>query len=119
MKRSHLGTTGRGPEPEEAAVELAFTGGYVDFLTCWPDNYWPVARDSPCPSSPAAVSRGMEEEAEAHLRVLDAREESLMKQVWLEVRTAWFRLKNAIDSLPVFRLARRVRPNAERLAEER
>ncbi len=37
----------------------------------------------------------------------------------LEIRTAWFRLKNAIDSLPVLHLEEEYTRNATRLAEER
>ncbi len=37
----------------------------------------------------------------------------------LEIRTVWFRLKNAIDSLPVLHLQTEYARNATRLADER
>src|SRR5260370_9475635 len=62
---------------------------------------------------------GKEEEAEAQLHGLESREESLKQQVALEIRTAWFRLKNAIDSLPVLHLQTEYARSATRLADER
>jgi outer membrane protein TolC len=39
--------------------------------------------------------------------------------VALEIRTAWFRLKNALDSIPVCHLETEYARNAARLADER
>src|SRR5260370_20694791 len=62
---------------------------------------------------------GKEEEEEGQRHGLESREESLKQQVALEIRTAWFRLKNAIDSLPVLHLQTEYARDATRLAEER
>jgi outer membrane protein len=78
-----------------------------------------VATTAASPSDRPAGIEGQEEEAEAHLHGLDAREESLKQQVALEIRTAWYSLKNAIDSLPVLHIQTEYARNAARLADER
>ena len=100
-------------------LNLAFSGGYARFTNVLARQLLSGGAGLALPLFTGGRIEGQEEEAEAQLRVLDAREESLKQQVSLDIRTAWFRLKNAIDSLPVLHLQTEYARNATRLADER
>jgi len=100
-------------------LNLAFSGGYARFTNVLARQLVAGGAGLVLPLFTGGRIEGQQEEAEAQLRVLDDREESLKQQVALEIRTAWFRLKNAIDSLPVLLLGTEYARSAARLAEER
>jgi outer membrane protein TolC len=100
-------------------LNLAFSGGYARFTNVLARELVAGGAGLALPLFTGGRIEGQEEEAEAQLRVLDDREEASKQQVALEIRTAWFQLKNAIDSLPVLHLETEYARNAERLAGER
>jgi outer membrane protein len=100
-------------------LNLAFTGGYARFTNVLARQLLAGGAGLVLPLFTGGRIEGQEEEAEAQLHGLESREESLKHQVALEIRVAWFRLKNAIDSLPVLHLQTEYARNATRLAEER
>jgi outer membrane protein len=100
-------------------VNLAFSGGYARFTNVLARQLLAGGAGLALPLFTGGRIEGQEEEAEAQLHGLESREESLKQQVALEVRTAWFRLKNAIDSLLVLHLQTEYARNATRLADER
>ncbi len=100
-------------------LNLAFSGGYARFTNVLARQLLAGGAGLALPLFTGGRIEGQEEEAEAQLRALESREESLKQQVALEIRTAWFQMKNAIDSLPVLRLQTEYARNAERLAAER
>ncbi len=100
-------------------LNLAFTGGYARFTNVLARQLFAGGAGLVMPLFTGGRIEGQQEEAEAQLRVLDDRAESLKQQVALEIRTAWFRVKNAIDSLPVLLLGTEYARSATRLAEER
>src|SRR5713101_2989220 len=100
-------------------LNLAFSGGYARFTNVLARQLLAGGAGLALPLFTGGRIEGQEDEAAAQLRVLEAREESLKQQVALEIRTAWFRLKNAIDSVPVLHLQTEYARNATRLAHER
>ncbi len=100
-------------------LNLAFTGGYARFTNVLARQLVAGGAGLALPLFTGGRIEGQEEEAEAQLHGLESREESLKQQIALEIRTAWFRLKNAIDSLPVLQLQTEYARNATRLADER
>ncbi len=100
-------------------LNLAFTGGYARFTDVLARELLAGGAGLALPLFTGGRIEGQKEEAEAQLRVLDSRQEGLKQQVTLEVRTAWFRLKNAIASLPVLRLQTEYARSAARIAGER
>jgi outer membrane protein TolC len=100
-------------------LNLAFSGGYARFTNVLARQLLAGGVGLALPLFTGGRIEGQEEETEAQLRLLDAREESLKQEVALEIRTAWFQLKNAIDSLPVSHLESEYARNATRLADER
>jgi outer membrane protein len=100
-------------------LNLAFSGGYARFTNVLARQLLAGGAGLALPLFTGGRIEGQEEEAEAQLHGLESREESLKQQVTLEIRTAWFRLRNAIDSLPVLHLQTEYARNATRLADER
>lgn len=100
-------------------LNLAFTGGYARFTNLLARELLAGGAGLAMPLFTGGRIEGQEEEAEAQLRVLEAREELLKQQVGFEIRTAWFRLENAVESLPMLRLQSEAAGNAARLADER
>ena len=100
-------------------LNLAFSGGYARFANVLARQLLAGGAGLALPLFTGGRIEGQEEEAEAQLHGLESREESLKQQIALEIRTAWFRLKNAIDSLPVLHLQTEYARNATRLADER
>lgn len=100
-------------------LNLAFTGGYARFTNVLARQLLAGGAGLALPLFTGGRIEGQEQEAQAQLGVLEAREDSLKQQVAFEIRTAWFRLKNAFDSLPVFRLQSEYARSAARLAGER
>jgi outer membrane protein len=100
-------------------LSLAFTGGYARFTNVLARQLLAGGAGLVMPLFTGGRIEGQEDEAAAQVRVLEDREESLKQVVALEIRTAWFRLKNAVDSLPVLHLQTEYARNAERLAAER
>ena len=100
-------------------LNLAFSGGYARFTKVLARQLLAGGAGLALPLFTGGRIEGQEEEAEAQLHGLESREESLKQQVALEIRTDWYRLKNAIDSLPVLHLQTEYARNAARLADER
>ncbi len=100
-------------------LNLAFTGGYARFTNVLARQLLAGGAGLAMPLFTGGRIEGQEEEAEAQLHGLESREESLKQQVALEIRTAWFRLRNATDSLPMLHLQTEYARNATRLADER
>jgi outer membrane protein len=100
-------------------LNLAFSGGYARFTNVLARQLLAGGAGLALPLFTGGRIEGQEEEAQAHLQMLESREESLKQQVALEVRTAWFHLQNAIDALPALHLQAEYARNAARLADER
>ncbi len=100
-------------------LNLAFTGGFARFTNVLARQLVAGGAGLALPLFTGGRIEGQEAEAGAQLHGLESREESLKQQIALEIRTAWFRLKNAIDSLPVLHLQTEYARNATRLADER
>ena len=100
-------------------LSLAFSGGYARFTNVLARQLLAGGAGLALPLFTGGRIEGQEDEAEAQLHGLESREESLKQQVALQIRTAWFQVKNAIDSLPVLHLAAEYARNAARLADER
>jgi outer membrane protein len=100
-------------------LNLAFTGGFARFTNVLARQLVAGGAGLALPLFTGGRIEGQEAEAGAQLHGLESREESLNQQIALEIRTAWFRLKNAIDSLPVLHLQTEYARNATRLADER
>ncbi len=100
-------------------LNLAFSGGYARFTNALARQLLAGGAGLALPLFTGGRIEGQEEEAEAQLHGLESREESLKQQVALEIRTGWFRLRNATDSLPVLHLQTEYARNATRLADER
>lgn len=100
-------------------LSLAFTGGYARFTNVLARQLLAGGAGLALPLFTGGRIEGQEDEAQAHLQMLESREESWKQQVALEIRTAWFHFQNAIDSLPALRLQTEYARNAARLADER
>jgi outer membrane protein len=100
-------------------LNIVFSGGYARFADVLARQLLAGGAGLALPLFTGGRIEGQEEEATAQLRVLESREEFSKQQVALQVRTAWFELKNAIDSLPVLHLQTEYARNATRLAAER
>ncbi len=100
-------------------LSMVFSGGYARFTNVLARQLVAGGAGLSLPLFTGGRIRGQEEEVEAQVRFLESREQSLRQQVALEIRTAWFHLKNVIDSLPVLHLQTEYARNAFRLANER
>jgi len=100
-------------------LNLAFTGGYARFSNVLARELLATGAGLALPLFTGGRIEGQEEEAQAQLRSLESRQESLRQHVSLEVRSAWSRLKNAIDARPMLQLQVQAARTAVRLADER
>lgn len=104
---------------KKPVLNLAFSGGYARFTNILARELLAGGAGLALPLFTGGRIEGQEQEAEAQLRVMDNREEALRQQVALEVRTAWFELKNAVEALPSLRQSIEYARSALRLADER
>jgi outer membrane protein len=100
-------------------LNLAFSGGYARFTNILARELLAGGAGLALPLFTGGRIEGQEEESEAQMRVLVSREESLKQRVALEIRTAWFGLKKALDAVPVLRLEMEYARSALRLTAER
>jgi outer membrane protein len=100
-------------------LNLAFSGGYARFTNVLARELLAGGAGLALPLFTGGRIEGQEQEAEAQLRVLESRDESLRQSVALEVRTTWFGLKKAIDVLPMLSQSTEYARSALRLADER
>jgi outer membrane protein TolC len=100
-------------------LNLAFTGGYARFSNVLARELLATGAGLALPLLTGGRIEGQEEEAQAQLRSLESRQEWLRQHVSLEVRSAWFQLKNAIGARPMLQLQVQAARNAVRLADER
>jgi outer membrane protein TolC len=100
-------------------LNLAFSGGYARFSNVLARELVATGAGLALPLFTGGRIEGQEEEAQSQLRSLESRQESVRQRLALEVRTAWFRLKHAIDARPMLQLQVQVAGNAVRLANER
>lgn len=100
-------------------LNLAFSGGYARFTNVLARELLAGGAGLVFPLFTGGRIEGQEQEAEAQLRNVESREESLRQQVSVEVRSAWFVLKKAIDALPVLSSETEYARSAVRLATER
>src|SRR5439155_18705513 len=100
-------------------LNLVFSGGYARFTNVLARQLLAGGAGLVLPLFTGGRIEGQEEEAAAQLRFLESREESLKQQIALELRTAWFELKNGIDAVPVLHVQTEYARDAARLAGER
>lgn len=100
-------------------LSLVFSGGYARFTSVLARQLLAGGAGLAFPLFTGGNLEGQIEQAEARLRLLDARLDDLRQQVALETRTAWFRFENALESLPVHKFQAEYARTAARLARAR
>ncbi len=101
------------------SLSLAFSGGYARFTNVLARQLLAGGAGLVLPLYTGGSIEGRIEESEARLRRLDARLEDLLQQVGFETRSAWFRLQNALQTIPVEKLQTEHARQATRLARAR
>jgi outer membrane protein TolC len=98
---------------------FVFSSGYARFSTLLARELTASGAGLLLPLFTGGRLEGQIEEAQAELAAVSSREELLKEQILYEVRAAWLKLQDAIDSLPVLDSEVAATRSAVRLASER
>ena len=100
-------------------LALAFSGGYARFSNLLARQLLSGGAGLILPLFTGGRIEGQIDEAQAQLQIAESRVEDSRQQVALEVRTAYARLQNALESIPALRQQAEASQQALRLASER
>ena len=97
-------------------LSFSFSGGWARFAPLTVSKLLAIGTGLHLPVFTFGRLEGNIEAAEARLRTLDNRYEDLRQQIVLETRTSYYRLENAIESIPVRQVQTEASGEAVRLA---
>ena len=100
-------------------LSFFFSGGWARIAPLTASTLLAIGTGLQLPVFTFGRLEGNIEEAEARLRVLDKRFEDLRQQIVLQTRTSYYRLENAIESIPVRQVQTEASSEAVRLARAR
>ena len=100
-------------------MSFFFSGGWARIAPLTASKLLAIGTGLQLPVFTFGRLEGNIEAAEARLRVLDERYEGLRQQIALETRTSYYRLENAIESIPVRQVQTEASGEAVRLARAR
>ena len=100
-------------------LSFSFSGGWARFAPLTVSKLLAIGTGLHLPVFTFGRLEGNIEAAEARLRTLDNRYEDLRQQIVLETRTSYYRLENAIESIPVRQVQTEASGEAVRLARAR
>ncbi len=100
-------------------LSFAFSGGWARFAPLTVSKLLAIGTGLQLPVFTFGRLEGNIEAAEARLRTLDERYEGLRQQIVLETRTSYYRLENAVESIPVRQVQTEASGEAVRLARAR
>ena len=100
-------------------LSFFFTGGWARFTPLLASNLLAVGTGLQFPVHTFGKLKGAIEEVEARAQFLDYQIEDSRQQVALEVRTAYYRLEHAFESIPVHRVQTEAAGEALKLARAR
>lgn len=100
-------------------LAFAFSGGYARFRDVLAQQLLSGGAGLILPLFTGGRLEGQIDEARARLQIAESRQEDARQQVALEVRNAYVKLQNALESIPVLRQQAEASRQALRLASER
>ena len=100
-------------------MSFFFSGGWARIAPLTASKLLAIGTGLQLPVFTFGRLEGNIEAPEARLRVLDERYEGLRQQIALEIRTSYYRLENAIESIPVRQVQTEASGEAVRLARAR
>ncbi len=100
-------------------LSFSFSGGWARFVPLTASKLLAIGTGLHLPVFTFGRLEGNIEAAEARLRTLDNRYEDLRQQIVLETCTSYYRLENAIESIPVRQVQTEASGEAVRLARAR
>ena len=100
-------------------MSFFFSGGWARIAPLTASKLLAIGTGLQLPVFTFGRLEGNIEAAEARLRVLDERYEGLRQQIALQTRTSYYRLENAIESIPVRQVQTEASGEAVRLARAR
>jgi outer membrane protein len=100
-------------------LAFAFSGGYARFRDVLAQQLLSGGTGLILPLFTGGRLQGQIDEARARLQIAESRQEDVRQQVALEVRKAYVKLQNALESIPMLRQQAEASRQALRLASER
>jgi outer membrane protein len=100
-------------------MAFAFSGGYARFRDVLAQQLLSGGAGLILPLFTGGRLEGLIDEARARLQIAESRQEDARQQFALEVRSAYVKLQNALESIPVLRQQAEASRQALRLAAER
>ncbi len=100
-------------------LAFAFSGGYARFRDVLAQQLLSGGAGLILPLFSGGKLEGQIDEAQARLQIAESRQEDTRQQVALEVRNAYVKLQNALESIPMLRQQAEASRQALRLASER